>query len=198
MAPRRFDSAKLTVGWTLPESVDFEELNTGVLFPQDLLVMANYDGGPSLQLLLAVEDGQAIVSSLTISRSVPDCPPDCPPISATMVHELPLGRIIDEVIARTATGFLALYRAHQAALAGRPHQFLTPDEVAATREGARRGSRRGRPVSDEDLRDVAAIVRTNSYDPRVQVVTDLHVSKRTASRWIAEARSRGFVTEEDK
>ena len=197
MVPKRFDSARLGVGWTLPESIEFDELSTGVLFPQNLLVMANYDGGPSLQFLLAVEDGQAIVSSLTVSRNVLDCPPDCPPISATMVHELPLGQIIDEVIARTATGFLALYRAHQAALAGRPHQFLTPDEAAATRAGARRGSRRGRPVSDEDLRDVAAIVQTNTYDPRRQVREELNVSERTASRWIAEARSRGLVTEED-
>ncbi len=197
MTSQKFESGRLITGFPLPEYIEFDELSTGVLFPQNLLVMAQYADGPNLQLLLGVEDGQAIVSSLTISRNVPDNPPDCPPISASMVHDLPLGKIIDEVIARTATGFLALYRAHQAAQARRPHQFLTPEEADTARAGALT-SRRGRPVSNEALRAVAEIVRTNSYDPRLQVQRELHVSQRTASRWIAEARSRRLITEEDK
>ena len=56
-------------------------------------------------------------------------------------------------------------------------------------------SRRGRPVSDEDLRRVADVVEANPYDRRMQVAHQLHVSPRTASRWIAEAKRRGFIEE---
>jgi|GEM_PF-4876400 len=74
---------------------------------------------------------------------------------------------------------------------------LMPKDDERQAIGARAvASQRGRLVSDEDLRKVAEIVVGNDYDPRKEVVRQLHLSDRTTSRWIAEARRKGFLTKE--
>jgi transposase len=46
------------------------------------------------------------------------------------------------------------------------------------------------------LRRVAEIVRANAFDYCKQINEELHVSLRTASRWVAVAKDRGFLDEE--
>ena len=78
---------------------------------------------------------------------------------------------------------------------GVPHPIPSDDELDAY--GAKAvSSLRGRPVSDEDLRKVAEIVKDNGFNPRKQLKETLNLSERTASRWIAEARRRGFLGDE--
>lgn len=186
MAPKRFDKTKLKVWWglgPLHKSLELAELRSGGVFPKDFLVLAQYEDGPVLQLLLGVRDGQAAVKNLAVSTESPDGLP----ITASMVHDLPLGQMFDEAIGQAAVAATAL---------ASPQLFVTLEEATAARAEAL-ASRRGRPVSEENLLKVAAIVRANTYDPRQEVRRELHVSERTASRWIAEARSRGLVTEEE-
>jgi hypothetical protein len=54
-------------------------------------------------------------------------------------------------------------------------------------------SRVGRPVTDEVRRLDADIVRSNDFDPHRQIRDEIGGSTRTASRWIAATRQRGFL-----
>jgi hypothetical protein len=155
------------------------------MFPLEVTVTARYGNGPILRIELGFEDGRPVVSSFAVEREEGG-----PPISASMVDELPIGSIFDEVIGRLATTGLAMFRAHNAASEGRPRVFLTPEEAEAARTSV---GRRGRPVEDDQLRLVAEIVQANPYAPRPEIRDRLHVSERTASRWIKEARRRGLL-----
>jgi hypothetical protein len=108
-----------------------------------------------------------------------------PLVTPSLVHGLPLGHIvawtIDQIVEITARDDVCT--------------FLTVPEVLALRE--RTASLRGRPVGDETLHQVAVIVKNHdNFDYRLEVVKQLHVSERTASRWISLARSRGFLDKE--
>ncbi len=59
-----------------------------------------------------------------------------------------------------------------------------------------RRPRRGSPVSDGDLREVAKLYRTayERDDPPTRTIADtMHVSRPTAARWVGKARERGFL-----
>ncbi len=63
------------------------------------------------------------------------------------------------------------------------------------RRGARR-PRRGSPLTDENLRQVADLYRAavKRGDPPTQTVADqMHVRRSTAGRWVAAARQRGVL-----
>jgi hypothetical protein len=189
MARQRFDSSALDVWWE-QQDLDVVELGNGTLFLSELQVFARIHGTDEIVTLwLEVRDGRPIVTALMVAGA-----PDVG-VSVSAVHDLPLGAILDEVIARVGASTLALVRAHQAAVAGRPHQFLSPEEASRARRGAA-VSLRGKPVRDEDLRLVAEIVRSSEYAPRKRVAEQLHLSDRTASRWIATAKDRGYLDEE--
>lgn len=165
-------------------------LHGGAVFPRSSRAVARYDDGPILKIQLEVEDGRAVVTSLTISRA-----DDGPPVSATEVSQLPLGAIFDDVVVKSAPAAFALLRAMNGWEDGELSLFLTEEERVQTEQAANH-SRRGRPVSPEDLQRVAEILGMNRYDPRAQIRTELGVSLRTASRWIALARQQGFAKEE--
>jgi len=128
-------------------------------------------------------------------------PIDDDPVTPSRLHDLRLGLILDQVVASVAMTFDLVRRGRYQAKADDAGLALVRElkRVAPTKlvgrlvvdeEPARR---RGRPVSDEELRRVAEIVEANDYDPRKEVMRTLHVSGRTASRWIAAAKDRGFV-----
>jgi hypothetical protein len=50
-----------------------------------------------------------------------------------------------------------------------------------------------RSVDDELLEQVAEIVKEHPNDPRPHICSQMYTSGRTASRWIAAARDRGFL-----
>jgi hypothetical protein len=167
------------------------KIEGGEWFPVKLTAFGRYASGPLLTLFFEVVDSRPALRSLRIGAEEVDGEAE---VTASVVHDLPLGQIIAETIARTATATLASARASEARAEGRPHQFLTPEEVASTRRNAL-VSVRGRPVGDETLRRAAEIVRDHPYDYRQKVHELLPTSKRTASRYIAEARKRGFIEE---
>lgn len=134
--------------------------------------------GLSLGLRFLVTDGQAHLVELHVSGD-----DHGPYITPSQLRELRLGQLVDEVV----DGAVVASRA----LLGLPG-ITAPSTVAQA------SSRRGRRVSDEVLRRVAEIVRENGYDPRQQVASELRTSPRTASRWIATAQQRGFITPQKK
>ena len=63
------------------------------------------------------------------------------------------------------------------------------------RRGARR-PRRGSPVTDQNLRQVADLYRAafRRGDPPTQTVADeMHIARSTAARWVAQARERDLL-----
>jgi len=70
------------------------------------------------------------------------------------------------------------------------------DDLSAWRQKTSRTPRRGKAVSDDELRRVAAIYRTavaRRQPPTKTVATEMHVARSTAGRWVVEARKRGFL-----
>lgn len=114
-------------------------------------------------------------------------------VTASFIHGLPVGDLFDQLVAYLDWGADLMQKGYDD-----PNVVhLMPKDDERQAMGARAvASQRGRLVSDEDLRKVAEIVVGNDYDPRKEVVRQLHLSDRTASRWIAEARRKGFLTKE--
>jgi hypothetical protein len=109
---------------------------------------------------------------------------------------LPLHRL-----ARRA--MLGASRAYEPVEPGGPPVFrLTgtpPERVQRLYEQEAQGARqprRGAPVTDEQLRQVADLYRAavERGDPPTRTIEDtMHVARSTASRWVARARERGLL-----
>jgi hypothetical protein len=67
------------------------------------------------------------------------------------------------------------------------------DEPLMTRAAQ---NRRRRQITDEFLRDVAAAYERAGTKPTLAVMHQFHGSRATASRWVREARNRGFLPEQ--
>jgi hypothetical protein len=188
MAPKKQPDRRLwtSLHWRL-DGPELVQLESGDWFPKRLMAAGHYDDGPSVALYFLVEEGRAVLYEVNFGGPPPSNPRLArrPLVTPSLVHGLPLGHIIDwtidEIVKITARE--------------RAGTFLTVPEVLALRE--RTASLRGRPVSDETLQQVAVIVKNHDdFDYRLEVAKQLHVSDRTASRWISLARGRGFLPEE--
>jgi hypothetical protein len=169
------------------------ELPNGTAFPEWASVGALMAKGPMIDLTINIQEGRPVISGVSIYQGAEDRLE----ITASLVHDLPLGRIFDLAVSAVAASVLKLQRSTPRERLYHPLPEWLPSTVSAddVADAVRLVSRRGRPVADDDLHRVAAIVRRNSYDPRKQVARELHLADRTASRWIAEARRRGILTE---
>lgn len=186
----KFDASRLLVSWQEPPGgVYLAPLHGGdAMFPINVKVTARYENGPLMEMATGVDDGRPVITQFGLTSAEGG-----PPISASMIDALPLGAIFDQVVEVLATSGLAFFRAVGAAKDGRAHIFLSDEE---RERAANAASRRGRPVSDQILRRVADIVRANPYSPRADIRAEIAVSERTASRWISEAKRRGFLDDE--
>jgi hypothetical protein len=158
------------------------DLANGAPFPSTLVARCKINDDRLLALTFKVEDGRPVVT-----RCLVEGVPSGAPLSASVLHELQLGEIVDRIVA-TVGAFAYMDVGSE----GRDEAtFAWPDVFRA---GARAtSSLRGRPVPDNALAKVAEIVGRNDFNPRKQIRDELHVSERTASRWIAIARERGLL-----
>lgn len=174
----------------LIESTDrgpMTELWNGAPFPAWLTVRLEAADGVLAVLRFEVEDGRPELTRCAVDRT-----PGAPPLKPSVLHELPFGEIVERVV-REVGQF-----AHLA-------QRGFPDEMSfaemhefAQAAGRASSSLRGRPVAAGDLDTVAQILQKNSFSPRKEVSERLHVSERTASRWIKLARERALSSGEDE
>ena len=133
-----------------------------------------------------VEDGRPVVTTWSVVRGGPGDHSLTPTkIRNVTVKEIYKGAIRNlGTVAKEDPGDLGI---------------VWPDEGdAAAGDRALRLAHDRRPISDETLQRVAQIVMENKYDPRKQIHDEIGASVRTASRWIAQARSRGYITEEEQ
>ena len=179
------------------EDVPYRALADGTtLFPVRAEYFGTYDDGPLLRMTLGILEGRAVCFSMSVEASQGGAAISGG-LTGSMFHEIPAGRIIEDMIGRCASGTLAIVMAGYGTTSVQPFRRLTPEESAAASRAAR-GSRRGRPVSDAELMRTAEIVKEDPFAFRARVQAEMHVSARTASRYAEMARKRGFLTENNK
>ena len=122
-------------------------------------------------------------------------------VSGDVLRRLPVGRLLAEAVAAAAFSVEDRGWTIEREGAERVGQAidLAPTERAALYEryvrGARR-PRRGSPLTDSNLRQVADLYRAalDRGDPPTQTVADaMHVARSTAARWVAAARERELL-----
>jgi hypothetical protein len=117
-------------------------------------------------------------------------------ITAESLRAIPVARLTRQAVAGAARRYTPLEEV------GEPVFRLvsTPPEAAAAfyeryvKEGRR--PRRGSPITDDNLREVARIYReaVKRDDPPTKTVGDtMHTARSTAARWVTAARERGFL-----
>ena len=202
MAQNKYDPSRLLMMQELrpDEEVPYRALADGkTLFPVRAKYLGTYDDGPLLRMTFGILDGRAVCFSMAVEAGMESRGGTATPggLTGSMVHEIPAGLIIEDMLGRCASGTLAMVQAGYGTTSVPPFRSPTPEEYAATSRAAR-GSRRGRPVSDAELIRTAEIVREDPFAFRAKVQAEMYVSARTASRYAELARQRGFLTEDDK
>jgi hypothetical protein len=168
-------------------------LSSGMPFPSPVTVRAKLPDRPELELRLEVRDGEVALTRLTVHARETDRG-----ISTSVLKDLPLKAVIYEVTQRVATMYVAF---EEVSLAleqpGRRYAYLEPkDGRFGVRDDAL-GVRRRRLITDDLLREVAEAAQSDPVRPNEAVRKAMHTSVRTASRWITEAKKRGFLNEEN-
>ncbi len=167
-----------------PDPTELTELADGTPFPASISVSIVRIGlVPIIEMSLEVRDGRPVMTRFAyVTRG-----PKGPPLTASEIHDTKVSEIFESTVL------------HLAATAGAQDQgLILPDDLDKEAGQAAVDLARGRRgPSDRQLELAAAIARANKYDPRKEVANQLYVSERTASRWIAIAKERGYRTEED-
>jgi hypothetical protein len=167
-----------------PPPTNLVELSDGTSFPAAITATVIPQGlSPFVEVSLEVQEGRPVLTRFAVVRRGPAAR-----VTASDVHDLNVGEIVDDVIRTLAA--MAQADPNEVVMG----QALR-DEEAAERAAAL--SKNRRPVTDSQLRQAANIAHHNPLDPRKQVAAQLYTSERTASRWLAEARKRGFLTDEE-
>lgn len=169
---------------TYRSPAELTQLADGTPFPASVsLTFLRIGLTPILDLTLEVREGRPVLTRFAfLSRG-----PGAAPLTPTDIHDTNVGEIVDHVIRQVA-----------ATAALQEQGVILPSEGDAEAAEAAADLARGRRgPSERQLKMTAAIWRENKdYDPRKQVAQMLYVSERTASRWIALAKERGYITEE--
>jgi hypothetical protein len=188
------------------EPVSLTRLEDGTLFPEHIRVNAHRVGRsePTMELVLDVVDGRVAFTRFGVERqrstgpgSWPEGEAIGPEVTAGFLHDLNVGTIFDHVV-RALAGFALEWSRWSALPEGEhPPPWATTDErtEAGDRALATRSYRNS--VTVADLRRVASIVNANPRRQRKAVSEQLQLPERTASRWIATARSRGFLDKKE-
>lgn len=190
------DPSRIRVAVHIPaQTAPLVRLSSGAPFPQRFSATAQAPGGPIVGMTIEVENDRLVVTYLSLVRYRHG-----PTITSSLLKGFQLDSIRERVISDVAS--MVANDLSAARLPGGSHAASTLAlRPIAVEESIAIGaipadSQYGRPVSDTDLRRVAEICRNNDYNWRKQVARDLNVSERTASRWIATARKRGYLEEE--
>ena len=156
--------------------------------PSPIVIRVHLAERPSLELRLEVLADEVVLTRLTVLPG-----DDTHRLTANAVRNLPLKKVTDEAIRQ-----IAMLAAIGQEEPGHPYRFLSaPGDGSFGIAPGVISSRRRRLIDDELLTAVAEVVRSNPVRPNDAVHKQMHTSTRNASRWIAEAKRRGFLNEEE-
>ncbi len=165
----------------------FVPLADGTLFPESVdlnVVVKDDDSTTVVRVSLGVSAGRPITTEVAIHLL--DEHLNVVGLTPTTLHHLNFGKIFDAAVEQA--GFMGI---------GFKNPVRDKDALLNAAHQAKALARKRQPFSDDLLAQIATIVKRNPYDPRKEVAATLHMSDRTASRWIAEVRRRGLLDETD-
>jgi hypothetical protein len=172
------------------------ELADGTAFPSTVSFIVPPDRGvPMVEGTLGIIDGRPTLIRLQLTSL------ELTDISGTVLRSVNVTAIVKAATRRAAEmASLLTMRGPLQIMRNDPDSpFMNLFGVKEAREAGDRGelllTRKLPPEAMLQL--VANIARKNPESPRTAVAEQLHISKRTASRRIADARGRGFLTEDD-
>lgn len=191
---------------------DFVRIGTGLAVARRFIaeVTPADESLPICKLRVLVED-RPICVALQCERR-----PGGAPLTSALLRRLPLAQYVREVTTHESFRYThdeaerKLWASGRTVLSfeldGRPAwgaprppgRSLADDAEerrAAVRLMSRRQPRRGIPITDDDLREVAEVYRAHEVTgrPTAAVMEHHNVARATASRWIARARERGYL-----
>ncbi len=159
----------LADGTPFPAGINLTVIRTGV--------------EPIIELTLEVEVGRPVLARFALRRRGPAGRP----LTATEIHNTKVSEIVDAAIRSVAASALVS--------ADAIHDPAAGDQGAGQRASDLARGRRG--PTERQLELAAGIAKANRYNPRKEVASQLYVSERTASRWIALAKDHGYDTGEE-
>ncbi len=158
---------------------ELTDLEDGTRFPMAVeAILMPRDATFAMTMTFKVEDGRPKMTHFSVS-----CVDG--PLNATDIHAIPVKRVAEETVEDIAERVAVIVAQERGKFSIDPQ----PASANAGRLFARKGVRR----SDEDLRRIAEMVRSNTDEGVAKVMLGFHVAERTAYRYIAEARARGFL-----
>jgi hypothetical protein len=161
------------------------ELNSGVPFPERVMVLLRLATGPLVKMTLAVEAGEPVISGVVIER-VDEA------ITPKAIRDITAKWVFDQVIRQVVDVTMVLARAGAFLKAGEPYRWLDEEDHAELErlgDAAVSGRRIWRAVTPQLLWQVAEIARANPGTPNKAVMKTMHTSQRNASRWIKDAKN---------
>ena len=114
-------------------------------------------------------------------------------VTAEALRRVSLARLVKEAVAETASHF-----EFRGTTPGGTSRFAILSGAAEEiYEATLASTGRGASLTEDDLKEIAEIYRaaivSGSRSPTLEVGERKHVARSTAARWIAKARSKGFL-----
>ena len=145
--------------------------------------------GPTVQVEIVLHDGRPEVDELKVSRRAGD-----PEIDAKFLREIPLSEIADRAVVQMELWARREWAETSADSPGpigpdTSHPYWAPATEAVA-------ARRRRSVTDELLREVAAVYNADTTGKPTKAVKEhFPTSQRNAARYVALAKKQGFINQ---
>ena len=179
------------IGFQFAESQQVVALANGAPFPDPCVALVGDSSFGVARYELSVQDGVPVVRRFSVDGEA---------LTPQVIRDLSSSSVVDELVRQAAEMVVVLRRAENLKEQGVPYRFLDEGErqdLGRVGEQAMENRRPWRAVTPDRLRRVAEIVRANPGAPNKAVMAQMYTSQRNATRLIAEAKQRGFITEED-
>lgn len=169
----------------------FALLDPHTIVPRIFTVTATTEPGESpgleVELGVAVDDyGHAVCGELQVAAAALS-----EPITGEVLRTIPIRQLIHEAVAAAASKITETLPDGDQVLGP-----LTPADRESLDKGLGRRPRRGSPITEATLRDVASRYKAAveaGKPPTQAVARELNIARSTAARWVAAARKRGFL-----
>lgn len=167
-------------------------LANGEPFPAWVELMASDETdqfAPGVEIRLVVEQGRTVVGRVAFSQAARG-----PEVGKSHLRTFPLEEVVKEAIRDTTV----LQDLEWAELADRLSERMGDEQIdegkaLLTRMSQNARMRQRRAPTGALFREVARVAQESPSKPNEAVRKHFNTGKRNASRWIAEARHRGFL-----